>query len=158
MRFKKFLLFWQDFLWAKLLGFSTVTAFYLGAALSFSSTIIIVKLIADKGDLGKLYGKLAVGFLLVQDLITVLIIVGITFFSNGNYFKLTSNFDQLLLGTVLLVAVPYFSQKIFPKLENFLSQSLEFLFLFSLAFAFLVASFFEYLGFWDRNWCFASRD
>jgi Kef-type K+ transport system membrane component KefB len=56
------------------LGFSTLVSLYLGIALSFSSTIIVLKLITDKGDLEKLYGKLSVGFLLVQDLIAILIL------------------------------------------------------------------------------------
>jgi Kef-type K+ transport system membrane component KefB/Trk K+ transport system NAD-binding subunit len=135
------------FLLAKLLGFSTIAAFYLGAALSFSSTVIIVKLIADKGDLGKLYGKLAIGFLLVQDLITILIIISLSFFSSQNFPPSFSNFNKLILGSILLILIPYLSQRFFPKLENFLSSSLEFLFLFSLFFLFTIATLFDYLDF-----------
>lgn len=136
------------FVIAKLLGFSTLTAFYLGAALSFSSTIIVVKLIADKGDLEKVYGKLAIGFLLVQDLITILIILGVTFFSNKTLsISDFSSVDKLLVGGLLLFFIPYFSQLFLPRLEKNFSKSLEFLFLFSLAFGFSVSSIFEYLGF-----------
>lgn len=136
------------FIIVKLLGFSTLTAFYLGAALSFSSTIIVVKLIADKGDLEKVYGKLAIGFLLVQDLITILIIIGVTFFSNKTLpISSFASVDKLLAGGLLLFLIPYFSQKFLPRLEKNFSKSLEFLFLFSLAFGFSVSSIFEYLGF-----------
>ncbi|MFH1445158.1 MAG: cation:proton antiporter, partial [Nanoarchaeota archaeon] len=38
------------------LGFSDITALYIAIALTFSSTIIIVKLLSDKGDLQTLYG------------------------------------------------------------------------------------------------------
>ena len=54
------------------LGFDAVSAAYIGLALSFSSTIIIVKLLSDKGEIGALHGKLALGILIVQDLVVVL--------------------------------------------------------------------------------------
>jgi Kef-type K+ transport system membrane component KefB len=55
-----------------LLGFGVVTALYVGAALSFSSTIVIVKLLSDKAELSALHGKIALGILIVQDLVVVL--------------------------------------------------------------------------------------
>ena len=54
------------------LGFSTLVSVYVGIALAFSSTIIIMKLVADKGDIESLYGKISIGFLLVQDIIAIL--------------------------------------------------------------------------------------
>ena len=133
------------FLLAKLLGFGIVPALYLGLALSFSSTIIMVKLITDKGDLEKLYGKLAVGFLLVQDLITISILFLLPFFKKGvlneaNIFQLISGFSAILL-------IPYLSYRLLPKIEKFLTQSLEFLFLFSLSFGLGISTLFKYLGF-----------
>ena len=38
----------------------------------FSSTIIIVKLLSDKREIDSLHGRIAVGFLIVQDLAVVL--------------------------------------------------------------------------------------
>src|SRR3989338_5633983 len=52
---------------AKVLGFSIITAIYIAVALTNSSTIIILKLISDKGELDRLYARITVGFLLVQD-------------------------------------------------------------------------------------------
>ncbi|MCS7201133.1 MAG: cation:proton antiporter [Patescibacteria group bacterium] len=135
------------FLIAKLIGFSDLSAFYLGAALSFSSTVIVIKLITDKGDLEKNYGKLAVGFLLVQDLITILIIIGLTFFQSDDFSPALISFEKILLGLGLIFLIPYFSHRLIAKSENFLAKSLEFLFIFSLAFGFAIASLFEYLGF-----------
>src|SRR3990167_508104 len=51
------------------LGFSPVVALYVAVAITFSSTVIIVKLLSEKHDLQSLYGKIAVGFLLVQDFV-----------------------------------------------------------------------------------------
>ncbi|MCK7502597.1 MAG: cation:proton antiporter [Comamonadaceae bacterium] len=47
-------------------------ALYVAVALTFSSTIIIVKLLSDKRELDSLHGRIAVGFLIVQDLAVVI--------------------------------------------------------------------------------------
>jgi len=54
---------------SKFLGFSGISSLYISGALTFSSTIIVVKLLLDKHDMDTLYGKIAVGLLLVQDFI-----------------------------------------------------------------------------------------
>ncbi|WP_291008947.1 cation:proton antiporter family protein [Hydrogenophaga sp.] len=53
------------------LGRDWVEALYVAVALTFSSTIIIVKLLSDKRELDSLHGRIAVGFLIVQDLAVV---------------------------------------------------------------------------------------
>src|SRR3989344_7044022 len=50
---------------AKTLSFPTMSAIYIGLALTFSSTIIIIKLLSEKKDLHSLYGKINIGFMLV---------------------------------------------------------------------------------------------
>jgi predicted Kef-type K+ transport protein len=57
------------------MGLDAVTWIYVGVTLTFSSTIIIVKLLSDKGEIGALHGKVALGFLIVQDLLVVLCMV-----------------------------------------------------------------------------------
>jgi predicted Kef-type K+ transport protein len=44
-------------------------------ALTFSSTIIIVKLLSDKREIDALHGQIALGFLIVQDLVVVLAMI-----------------------------------------------------------------------------------
>jgi Kef-type K+ transport system membrane component KefB len=53
------------------LGKGVMEALYVAVALTFSSTIIIVKLLSDKRELDSLHGRIAVGFLIVQDLAVV---------------------------------------------------------------------------------------
>jgi Kef-type K+ transport system membrane component KefB len=129
------------------LGFSNLVSLYLGIALSFSSTIIVLKLITDKGDLEKLYGKLSVGFLLVQDLIAILILFLLPFFVKGLSLLEGENFLNIILGISAIFLIPLLSQKFLPKIESFLEKSTEFLFLFSLSFGLGIASLFKYLGF-----------
>jgi Kef-type K+ transport system membrane component KefB len=132
------------FIIAKFLGFTTIAALYIGAALSFSSTVIMVKLISDKGDLEKLYGKLAIGFLLVQDFITILILFLLPFFDKE--FTTSENIIQLMLGISALGIIPLLSYRLLPKIEKFLTESSEFLFLFAVAFSLAISSLFKFLG------------
>jgi Kef-type K+ transport system membrane component KefB len=57
------------------LGFGHVTSIYVAVALTFSSTIIIVKLLSDKREIDSLHGQIALGFLIVQDLVVVLAMI-----------------------------------------------------------------------------------
>jgi Kef-type K+ transport system membrane component KefB len=66
------------FLLAVARGMSSLEAVYVAVALTFSSTIIIVKLLSDKHEIDALHGRIAVGFLIVQDLAVILVMIGIT--------------------------------------------------------------------------------
>jgi len=57
------------------LGLSHITSLYVAVALTFSSTIIIVKLLSDKREIDSLHGQIALGFLIVQDLVVVLAMI-----------------------------------------------------------------------------------
>jgi Kef-type K+ transport system membrane component KefB/Trk K+ transport system NAD-binding subunit len=132
-----------------LLGFPSMTSIYIATALTFSSTIIILKLITDKGALDKLYGKISVGFLLVQDFVAILILIIISSIgSGGGSSSIGGLFFMTLLkgiGVILIFApISYF---ILPKIDNFLSKSQEFLFLFAIAWGFGLSILFLYLGF-----------
>jgi Kef-type K+ transport system membrane component KefB len=57
------------------LGLGHVASLYVAVALTFSSTIIIVKLLSDKREIDSLHGQIALGFLIVQDLVVVLAMI-----------------------------------------------------------------------------------
>lgn len=128
---------------AQLLGFSLLTSSYLGLALAFSSTIIIVKLLSQKQDLDSLYGKIAVGFLLVQDFVAILALILLSGFTVGSG-AAPGIFDvvfilgkaALLVGTIIVL-----SKIILPYLVKRLARSQELLFISSIAWAFAVAAF-----------------
>jgi len=65
------------------LGKGVVEALYLAVALTFSSTIIIVKLLSDKRELDSLHGRIAVGFLIVQDLAVVIAMMAMSTFAGS---------------------------------------------------------------------------
>ena len=130
----------------RLLGFSTIVSAYVAIALTFSSTIIIMKLLSDKGDMRTLYGRIAIGFLIVQDLIAVLILMVISSIATGFDFT-TLVFGALLKGFGLLVLLFLAGIYILPSVTKNIAKSQEFLLLFSLGWCFALATLFHYLNF-----------
>lgn len=130
----------------KLLGFSTISSIYIAIAISFSSTIIIMKLLSDKGDTETLYGKIAVGFLLVQDLVAIIILMVISSASSGEVLSALA-LQKLGIGAVLLIALAGITIYILPNLTKSIAKSQELLLLFSIAWALALASLFSFTGF-----------
>lgn len=141
---------------ATLLGLAPIPALYVAIALTFSSTIIVVKLLSEKKDMQSLYGKLAVGIFLIQDIAAIFILIllaGIT--GNNSIGELTSG--GILNSIILTIAKAFMigvvvialSRTIFPKLINSLMKSDEMLLLFSLGWALGLAAFFTspWIGF-----------
>lgn len=129
-----------------MLGFTPIASFYLAIALAFSSTIIILKLITDKGDIDTLYAKIALGFLLVQDFVAVLLLLGIPLLSSGdNPLDHMARFALSALGLCLFI---YISSRIFlSRLSSFIESSQEFLFMFAIAWGIGIAALFKEFGF-----------
>ena len=63
---------------AVLLGLDVATAAYVAMALAFSSTIIVVKLLSDRREIDELHGRIAIGILIVQDLVVIGAIIALT--------------------------------------------------------------------------------
>jgi len=59
---------------AWLLGFDWIQSLFIATALTFSSTVVVVKLLDQKKELDSLYGRIAVGIFLVQDLVVVVVL------------------------------------------------------------------------------------
>jgi len=133
------------FLISRLLGFSVIISLYIAIALTFSSTIIIMKLLSDKKDLEKLYGKISIGFLLVQDIFVIILLMVISSFS-GNLSIDNLSFVNILSGILLIGGFILISVYVLPNLSKFFAKSQEFLFLFSIGWGLGLAALFHYMG------------
>ncbi|MBI4714134.1 cation:proton antiporter [Candidatus Uhrbacteria bacterium] len=134
------------FIVALFLGFDIVSSIYLSVAFAFSSTIIIVKLLMDKEEIDTLYGRISVGFLIVQDFIAILILLGLSAVSGGK------TIEQVFIGIiikafVLSVVLWMIATRVIPKLLSYVAKSQELLLLFSIAWCFLVAGILVFFGF-----------
>lgn len=132
---------------ATALGIDRIAAIYVAIALTFSSTIIILKLLSDKGDLNKLYGKIAIGFLLVQDIVATLILLFTSSFAGGEGSVLFIALMTVIKGSLLIMAMVAISHYILPRISKFIAASQELLFLFSLSWGLGIATLFSLLGF-----------
>ncbi len=139
----------------KLMGFETVPALYIAIALTFSSTIIVVKLLSEKKDMQSLYGKLAVGIFLVQDIAAIFILIFLAGASNSEQAVIgggglyTSIILTLAKAFMIGMVVIILSRTVFPKLMKSLVKSDELLLLFSLAWSLGLAALFSspFIGF-----------
>ncbi len=135
-----FVVSWQ------LLNFSLVASVYLGIALAFSSTIIIMKLLSDEQTLDSLYGKISIGILIIQDLVAIGVLLVISSMSSGGAHIEGGALRSLLGGAGLIVILFLFGFFILPKLTRSIAKSQELLFLFSICWCFLIAALFSYFG------------
>ncbi len=128
-----------------LLGFSNIISIYLAIAITFSSTIIIMKLLSDKKDLEALYGRISIGFLIVQDLIAIFVLTLISSIQRGN--SVTGfAFESVMKGVGSIIVLILISLYIFPHMTKLIAKSQEFLMLFAISWCFAVASVFSYLN------------
>jgi len=137
------------YLIALTLGVTPVGAIYIGAALAFSSTIIIVKLLSDKREMNALHGQIALGFLIVQDIVVVLVMIGLTAIGQGGDVDSLQNeaLKVLINGTGLLFAMMLLMRYVLPNVLRLLAKSQELLLLFAIAWAVSLATIGVMLGF-----------
>ncbi len=131
------------------LGFSPVASLYIAVALTFSSTIIIVKLLSDKREIDALHGQVALGFLIVQDLVVVFALVvlsAVGIGAGGDEAPAGQILRLVLYSALLLVAVGVFVRYIAVPLTDRLARSPELLITFSIALAALLAALGDLVG------------
>lgn len=131
------------------LGFSVVASLYIAVALTFSSTIIIVKLLSDKREIDALHGRIAIGFLIVQDLAVILAMIGLTALGAGEAsgFLLFDILLVMIKGAGMLIAVALLMRYVLPALLPRLARTQELLLLSAIAWAVTLAAMGDFLGF-----------
>ncbi|MDP4000224.1 MAG: cation:proton antiporter [bacterium] len=128
------------------LGYAPLTAAYLGIAASFSSTAVVLKWLTDRHELAALHGRIAVGILLLQDVVAMLLLMVIAG-SSREALSILSGTAWLLKGATFFVGVWLLTKYVLPRLFFYIAKSTELLFLASIAWAFLFAMVADALGF-----------
>ena len=134
------------FVTTQLMSFDLVTSIYVSIALTFSSTIIIMKLLSDKKQLDSLYGKISIGVLIIQDLVAIGVLMFISSMSNGTSFS-SFAVRGLLGGSGAVVMLFLFGFYVLPRFIKNIAKSQELLFLFSICWCFVIAAIFIWIGF-----------
>ncbi len=121
-----------------ILGFALVPSLYISIALTFSSTILVVKILSEKKDLRSLYGRIVLGVLLVQDAVAIAVLLFLSGMTTNQ--NLTDNMVQTLIRGTIFIAIIIFSSKYINRFLDFIAKSRELLFLFSVAWALGIAA------------------
>lgn len=130
------------------LGIEAVTSAYVAVALTFSSTIIIVKLLSDKREVDSLHGRIAIGFLIVQDIVVVLamIVLSTVGIRTGESPAGLGIGGAFLGGLLLLALVALFVRYGAERLLRHITRMPELLVTFALAWAVLFAAVCDLIG------------
>jgi Kef-type K+ transport system membrane component KefB len=139
---------------ALLLWFTTIDSIYISIALAFSSTIIIVKLLSDKGVMDELFGKISIGMLIVQDIIAMLILMILVSLPTTGVVVNWFEFSGILIAKLIIViAVTYIMMKyVLSKILPYIATSQEFLLVFALGRCLTYAAGLEAMGFSLEIW------
>ena len=123
------------------LGFGRLEAFYLALILTFSSTILVVKIFADKYELNTLHARIAISILLMQDIVAIFALSILS----GKFSHIFIYLALLKVALLLLIAF-LLNKTVLKPLFNFASKSTELLFIVSIAFIFLFSALSYILG------------
>ncbi len=131
---------------SRLFGYSALPSLFVGVSLSLSSTIIILKLLNDKKEQSRLYGKISIGFLLVEDLFATILLVVVS--ASGSGGVTLDDFATLALKCIGLILAIWFVRVVFINhMGSIIAKSQEFLFLFAIGWALGIAALFQLAGF-----------
>lgn len=65
------LMLWIGFVVGRLFGLSTIESLFLGAIISISSTVIIVKVVGDLGQQDERWSQIVFGILIIEDMVAI---------------------------------------------------------------------------------------
>lgn len=134
------------YLISSLFGYGRTEALIIGLALFFSSTIIIIKILSDKKEQNRLHGQIAIGVILLDDIVATFALLFVAAGRNGGL-EAHQLFLLLAKGVALITALVLCSTKLLPRVMRYMAKTQELLFLFAISWGFGVATLFEMTGF-----------
>ncbi|MDD4761965.1 MAG: cation:proton antiporter [Candidatus Pacebacteria bacterium] len=130
------------------LGFNEITSLYLAIAFTFSSTVIVIKILHERKDEEDLYGRIVIGLLLVQDLVAMIFLIFVSAFSKIGEGGIGSLISLSLFNLSVIALFSFvLGYYLIPKVDRIFAKNSEALFIFSLAICFAVVAAFYLLDF-----------
>ncbi|HHL45227.1 MAG TPA: sodium:proton exchanger, partial [Gammaproteobacteria bacterium] len=110
---------------------------------------IVVKLLSDKREMDALHGRIAIGFLIVQDIVVVLVMIGLTALGeSGDAAMLGREAVAVLFkGVLFITTIGLLMRYVLTPLLHQLARSPELLVLFAIAWAVALGALGVHLGF-----------
>lgn len=129
-----------------LLGFEPLTAGYVGIMVAFASTVVVVKMLSERHQVNSLHGKIVLGILLVQDFAAMVLLVALASLQAGQGIDAQLMLWTAIKGGLVFVVMLWAGRSLIPKVLRHVSQTPELLFIGSIAWMLLVATFAARLG------------
>ena len=104
------------------LGWTQTERIFLGAALSISSSAILIKMLRDNGSLFELRGQLIVGILLVEDFVAVILLTVLAGVATAESASLGDIGVLAMRLTIFAVAVLTIGALLAPRLMNYIDR------------------------------------
>lgn len=138
------------FLLCWMLDFTLMESVFLAVGLTFSSTVVVVKLLDAKGDLNKLYGRIAVGIFLVQDLVVIVVLTFLAGLGEGEslgFTSITIGLGKAFGGmTVILLLALIASKYVLPRPFAWAARNPDTIFIWALCWCFSIVLLAEWLA------------
>ena len=126
---------------AYLLDFTVIEAIFIAVALTFSSTVVVVKLLDQKKEIDALYGRIAVGIFLVQDIVVVIALTFVAGLGEGEamaFGEMAASVGLAFAGMAVLLAVALLAARYaLPVAFDWVERSPDTMFVWSLFWCFL---------------------
>jgi CPA2 family monovalent cation:H+ antiporter-2 len=103
------------------LGSGWTAAFVVGACLSISSTLVVLKSLIDNGEIDSLHGRAAIGWSIVQDIATIIFIVMLPSLAGGD--ALLPLAIAVIRAALFLVLAYVLGTRLLPRLFRYVSRS-----------------------------------
>ncbi|MDR2153273.1 MAG: cation:proton antiporter [Helicobacteraceae bacterium] len=105
------------------MGIEPKAAVVLSSALSMSSTAIVLKLLKERGEIGKPYGKQALGILIFQDIAVIPVLLMVTLFSKPDVAPLQLILQMSVSAVIVLIVLSTIGKLAITKLLELSSNS-----------------------------------
>jgi len=127
---------------AHFMGFAPMEAIFLGGTVTFSSTVVVIKLLDQKGVMNRLYARISIALFLAQDIVVIAALTVLTGFGGSEPLapiELLINFSKAFGGmAVLLILALTAARYLLPKPFAWAARSPDTVFIWALCWCFLV--------------------
>lgn len=142
------LVFFIGMLCAPFVGYDPIEGIFLGAVLTNSASMVCIRLLRDQGRLNSVEAQLAVGILVFEDIVAVILLVILGGVSVSGQIDMDKVPLTILIIAIFVVGVYFFGRMAAAKLTTFLKRagSVELITLVSVALVLAVGWFAEYIN------------
>ncbi|MCC6510349.1 MAG: cation:proton antiporter [Pirellulaceae bacterium] len=110
-----------------MLGWSALAALVFGIAIAFASTVVVTRLLADTNELQTQTGNVAIGWLIVQDLLAVLVLVLLPALAEPGVFSVTGISSIILVAALkmglVILGITFVGGRIIPNVLRYVAET-----------------------------------